>query len=98
MTNFIESKDLKSRLDFSIIYQRELGINITSKKSNGWEKANCLCPFHSDNHPGSLQVNLKNGGFICFACGEKGSIFDFIMLKYHFDFKDAVKYLMKEYL
>jgi DNA primase len=39
--------------------------------AEGWSEGG-LCPFHADSHPGSYRVNLKSGGFICFACGEKG--------------------------
>jgi hypothetical protein len=31
-----------------------------------------LCPYHADEHSGSFSVSER--GFICFACGEKGSL------------------------
>lgn len=36
-----------------------------------------LCPFHDDHNP-SFSVNLKHGGFHCFACGARGrDVLDF---------------------
>ena len=32
----------------------------------------CLCPFHKDTTP-SFSVNIENGLFSCFGCGEKGN-------------------------
>lgn len=37
--------------------------------SNDWAQARC--PFHRDRNP-SLAVNLRHGGFLCFACGASG--------------------------
>lgn len=35
------------------------------------------CPFHSDNSP-SFAMNIFNGLFICYACGEKGGFRSFL--------------------
>ena len=35
------------------------------------------CPFHDDASP-SCSVNLEKKVFVCFACGEKGTILDFV--------------------
>src|SRR5919112_1003853 len=37
-----------------------------------------LCPFHTEKTP-SFSVNPDFSYFICFGCGEKGSVFDFVM-------------------
>jgi hypothetical protein len=51
-----------------------------------------LCPFHDDKHP-SLSVNDDKGVFHCFACGERGDVFDFIMKLDGVTFPEAAKSL-----
>lgn len=51
-----------------------------------------LCPFHPDKSP-SLHINPEFGTYRCFACGAKGSIFDWVMNTQHLDFKEALKFL-----
>ncbi len=36
-----------------------------------------LCPFHDDRSP-SCSINIEKNVFQCFACGEKGTILDFV--------------------
>ena len=40
-------------------------------------KINCPFPDHEDSTP-SCSVNLEDGRFKCFGCGQQGNIFDFI--------------------
>ncbi len=47
------------------------------------------CPFHNDATP-SLSVNTTAGLFNCFACGEKGNLFDLYMQVKSCDFKTAL--------
>lgn len=51
-----------------------------------------LCPFHSDKKP-SLDVNSEIGWYRCWACGEKGDIFTWVMKTQNVDFKDALTIL-----
>lgn len=51
-----------------------------------------LCPFHPDKTP-SLHLNPEFGTYRCFACGAKGTIFDWVMNTQHLDFKEALKIL-----
>lgn len=37
-----------------------------------------LCPFHNDTHLGSTMFNSEKEIFHCWACGEKGNIFEFV--------------------
>lgn len=68
-----------------VFYRREL--EKIGRESRGWVRA--LCPFHEDHNP-SLSVNMGSGGFYCFSCGAKGGdVVDFVMLRYHLDFKAA---------
>jgi CHC2 zinc finger len=55
--------------------------------ARGWARA--LCPFHPDHNP-SFVVNLRSGGFHCFAClSSGGNLIDFVMLRYTVDFRTA---------
>lgn len=53
-----------------------------------------LCPFHTDSKPSFAVVTHKGTPFYnCFACGENGNAYDF-MMKYHsMGFVDALKFL-----
>ena len=51
-----------------------------------------LCPFHADKKP-SLDVNSEMGSYRCWACGEKGDIFNWVMKTQNVDFKDALTIL-----
>ncbi len=46
-----------------------------------------LCPFHNDKHLGNFSI--KRNHFQCFACGEEGSIIDFVMKFDGLDFPSA---------
>ena len=47
-------------------------LDVRARSGIEWQ---CLCPFHNDTSP-SLSVNIKDGVFICFACGAKGTVSD----------------------
>lgn len=49
---------------------------IHSKKAGG-DNVIALCPFHDDHSP-SFCINVQNGLFICYACGEKGTFWQFL--------------------
>lgn len=51
-----------------------------------------LCPFHDDKNP-SFTVSDDIGRYRCWACGEKGDIFTWVMKTQHLDFPEAVKFL-----
>src|SRR5207249_9296415 len=51
-----------------------------------------LCPFHPDKSP-SFSVNEEKGVFHCFACGESGDVFDFVMRLDGCPFSEAAKSL-----
>lgn len=56
-------------------------------RGNGWCKVKC--PFHDDTRP-SMAVNATHGGFICHACGAKGSMIGFYMQYHGVDYKTAI--------
>ena len=49
------------------------------------------CPFHEDKNP-SFYVYPDSNRFICFGCGEKGDVIDFIMKLYNLTFKEALSH------
>jgi len=66
-------------------------------KKHGWNDGG-LCPFHSDNKPGSFRVNLETGAYKCFACGMAGGdIIAFIMALHGLQFVEALKKLSDEW-
>jgi DNA primase len=38
-----------------------------------------FCPFHYNIHTPACEIDKTNGMFICFSCGESGSIIDMVM-------------------
>ena len=51
------------------------------------------CPFHDDRDP-SFAVYVN--GFHCFACGAKGSVFDYVMRRDRVEFHRAVEIIAAE--
>ena len=54
------------------------------------------CPFHPDKTP-SFVVYKNNFKFICFGCGVKGDILDYLREARGMSFSQAIKYLNVEY-
>ncbi|MDA3863517.1 MAG: CHC2 zinc finger domain-containing protein, partial [Deltaproteobacteria bacterium] len=48
------------------------------------------CPFHDEKTP-SFFVDPTRNSFICFGCGEKGDVYDFLMKYDGLTFVEAVK-------
>jgi hypothetical protein len=71
----------------SVFYRREFG-DALSRPSRGWARTRCV--FHEPDRNPSLNVNLENGGFYCFACGSKGGdLIDFVRLRDGLSFRAA---------
>lgn len=51
-----------------------------------------LCPFHSERSP-SFNVSDETGRYMCFGCGAKGDVFNFVMAIENLDFLAAVEKL-----
>jgi DNA primase len=57
-----------------------------------------ICPFHSDNQPGSFRVNLTTGAYKCFACGAAGAdVIAFAMALYGLQFIEALAKLAEDW-
>ena len=66
-------------------------------KKHSWNDGG-LCPFHSDNKPGSFRLNLATGAYKCFACGESGGdVIAFTMAVYGLQFVEALAKLADEW-
>lgn len=66
-------------------------------KKHGWNDGG-LCPFHSDNKPGSFRVNLTTGAYKCFACGAAGGdVIAFAMGLYGLEFVEALAKLADDW-
>ena len=78
--------DIKSRIDIVDIISEYVPLKPAGKAFKG------LCPFHDDKNP-SFTVNRDMQIFKCFACGEGGNVFTFLMKHEKMTFYEAVKYL-----
>ncbi len=54
------------------------------------------CPFHEDSTP-SFSINPSENYFKCFGCDAKGSVIDFVALKFGIEPFDAVKKLSEDF-
>jgi DNA primase len=59
-----------SRYALTEEFERLLGQPIVERSQNAMVR----CPFHQDDRP-SMSIDLDRGVWVCFGCGEKGSIF-----------------------
>lgn len=55
----------------------------------------CCCPFHDEENP-SFSINLEKGAYYCHACGEKGSIVDFVAKMKNIPNQEAWKFIENE--
>ena len=51
---------------------------LTRVRPAGPDNLVALCPFHNDSHP-SFAINIHTGLWICYACGEKGNFYSFLL-------------------
>src|SRR5262245_26688400 len=84
----MKTHELKAEINNGDVFRRRVkGFKISA---NG--QAQGLCPFH-DDHSASLSVNVVDGLFHCFACGQKGDVITFYQKLKGIDFETAVSEL-----
>jgi len=91
----ITPNSVKDSIQPSDFYAHELpGAQM---KQREWSDGG-LCPFHSDNAPGSFRLNLVTGAYKCFSCGAAGGdIIAFTMSLYGLSFIEALQKLAHEW-
>lgn len=82
--------DFKYRVKLANPLESVVANYVTIKRSG--RNYTCCCPFHSEKTP-SFYINVDDGFYKCFGCGESGDVFSFIMKIENLDFKDALKLL-----
>jgi DNA primase len=81
-----EREEIRRRLDLVELVSQRVRLKRSGNKYSG------LCPFHDDKTP-SFHVNPTMGRYKCFACGESGDIFTWVMKTQALDFREALKLL-----
>jgi DNA primase len=71
-SNDLDFADIKNQARFEAVLAN-YGLETTGQAAERMTK----CPFHDDRSP-SCSLNLDKKVFHCFACGEKGTILDFV--------------------
>jgi DNA primase len=89
----------RTPIDYASIRERACFETILSRyglKPNGFgEERMIRCPFHDDRTP-SCSVNLGKKLFHCFACGETGTILDFVARMESCSVAEAARLLDKQ--
>ena len=75
-------EDVKSRTDIVEIISEYVPLKPSGKSFIG------LCPFHDDSNP-SLNVNPDMQIYKCFACGEGGNVYTFLMKHEKMEFQEC---------
>jgi DNA primase len=79
---------IKGRTDIVAIVGRY--VELKKRKRDYWAK----CPLHTDGTP-SFKVNPEHQAFMCFGCGAKGDVFDFIRLVENLDLSAAIERVLE---
>ena len=90
----LDKERIRAILDVEALYTSELGYPPAKKDS---KSLTYLCPFHPDKNNPNLRINTESnkhrGGYRCFACGESGDVFDFVMKVRGVPFQEALEAL-----
>jgi DNA primase len=82
--------EFKDHLKSSVDIVRVVGEYVRLRKIGA--RYSGLCPFHTEKTP-SFSVNPGHGFYICFGCGKKGDVLDFIQEVENLTFFEALKLL-----
>lgn len=86
MREAVDLQALKSRVPLSEVVGRAVRLKRAGRELKG------RCPFHDDRSP-SFYVDDGKGVFLCFGCGAKGDVLDFVMLSERVALPEAARLL-----
>lgn len=89
MSNQNQIQEIKERLPIEEVVSRYVKLEKTGINMKG------VCPFHNEKTP-SFFVAPHRGSFMCFGCGKKGDIFNFVQEIEGLEFFDVLKKLAEE--
>ncbi|MBS1720059.1 MAG: DNA primase [Armatimonadetes bacterium] len=81
-----ERDDIRSRVSIVELVGQRVRLTRAGKDWKG------LCPFHDDKTP-SFTVSERFGTYRCWACGEHGDIFTWVMKTQNVEFGEAIQQL-----
>ena len=81
--------EIRRRIDILDLVSQRVRLKRSGKNYSG------LCPFHDDKTP-SFHVSPTTGRYKCFACGESGDAFTWVMKTQGLDFREALKQLAEQ--
>jgi DNA primase len=84
-----EIGEIRLRIDILDLVSQRVALKKAGKHWKG------LCPFHEDRNP-SFYVSTDTGRYKCWACGEGGDIFNWVMKTQNVDFTEALHILAKQ--
>ena len=89
-SNWIDFKELRSKLHFSELFQHyRVELKIKGDQATGFCPLPCHPRHEGKRHSPSFSANLARGLFNCFGCGRKGNCLDFICFMEGADPTDA---------
>ncbi len=84
-----ERDDIRSRISIVELVGQRVQLKRTGKNWKG------LCPFHEDRNP-SFTVSDSTGTYRCWACGEHGDVFTWVMKTQRMEFREALEFLARQ--
>lgn len=84
-----ERDEIRARINIVQLVGRTVRLTRAGKDWKG------LCPFHTDKNP-SFTVSERHGTYRCWACGEHGDLFTWVMKTRNVDFAEALQILAEE--
>ncbi|MCW5942965.1 MAG: DNA primase [Fimbriimonadaceae bacterium] len=78
--------EIRSRVDLVDLVGRQVALKRAGKHWKG------LCPFHEDSNP-SFSVSQDVQRYRCWACGESGDVFTWVMKTQRVEFPEALRIL-----
>lgn len=84
-----EISEIHSRINIVDLASQRVSLKRSGKNFVG------LCPFHDDKNP-SFSVNPATNRYICWSCGAKGDIFNWVMQTQNVEFAEALRFLAEQ--